>query len=406
MKRNSLKVTFLTKKNQLLKNGEAAVSLRITVNGERVELRTKMSVNPDSWSQAKECSRAKDKKSRELNDFIEKSRYRITQIFNELDTGGKLISAEIIKNKFLGTDDESRRTLLTVFHQHNEDCRKLIGIDYVDITIRRYESCCRYLGELIKIKYQQDDLMLHEINTEFVRSFEIYLKTEKKCQQNTVIRYMKCFKKIINMAIANEWMTNQPFAGIRFQEKEVIKEFLTKEEIEIIMKKEFALPRIELVRDVFIFCVFSGLAFIDAENLRPEHIVKDNNGSLWIRKCRQKTNNMCNIPLLEIPRMILEKYKDYPICVEKGVCLPVTSNQKMNSYLKEISDFCGIKKNLTTHTARYTFASVVLLANDVSLINAAKMLGHSDTRMTQHYAKVLDSSIMRDMEKVKGVFTT
>ncbi len=213
----------MTKKNQLLKNGEVAVSLRITVNGERVEIRTKMSVNPDMWSQAKECSRAKDKKSRELNDFIEKSRYRISQIFHELESTGKLITAEIIKNKFLGTDDETRKTLLSIFRQHNEECRQLIGIDYVDITIRRYESCCRYLGELIKIKYQQDDLMLHEVNTEFVRNFEVYLKIEKKYQQNTVIRYMKCFKKIINMAIANEWMTRSPFAGIiNFRQKRLL----------------------------------------------------------------------------------------------------------------------------------------------------------------------------------------
>ena len=157
----------------------------------------------------------------------------------------------------------------------------------------------------------------------------------------------------------------------------------------------------ELVRDVFIFCVYTGLAFIDVYNLRPEHVSEDSNGNLWIVKPREKTNNLCNIPLLSIPKQILEKYKDNPYCMDKGTLLPVPCNQKMNSYLKEIADLCGIKKNLTTHTARHSFASVIALANNVSLPNVAKMLGHSSTRMTQHYAKVLDQTILRDMQYVE-----
>jgi integrase len=146
------------------------------------------------------------------------------------------------------------------------------------------------------------------------------------------------------------------------------------------------------------------LAYIDVNNLRAEHITKDNNGDMWIRKAREKTDNMCNIPLLKIPQMILEKYKDHPIRQKTGALLPVTSNQKMNSYLKEIATRCDIKKNLTTHTARHTAASVVFLANGVSMENVAKMLGHSDIRMTQHYAKVMDSSIKRDMAGVDNYF--
>ena len=240
-----------------------------------------------------------------------------------------------------------------------------------------------------------------EVNGELVRAFEFYLKTEKECQQNTVIRYMKCLKKITNLALANEWIAKDPFIGIKFHEKEVIREFLTMDELLTIYHKEFPLERITVVRDVFIFAAFTGLAFIDVQQLSPEHIVKDNNGNLWIRKPRQKTKNMCNIPLLDIPLEILRKYADYPACKKKGVLLPVPCNQKMNSYLKEIADLCGIKKNLTTHTARHSFASVIALANNVSLPNVAKMLGHSSTRMTQHYAKVLDQTILRDMQYVE-----
>jgi site-specific recombinase XerD len=401
MRRDSLGILFFLKKNQLLKNGDTPVSMRITVNGQREEVRTKKSISPNLWSQAKEYSRGKDKKSRDLNEYIESAKIRIPQLFNEMEHAGKVITAEILIRRFFGKDSENRKTLLGVFKEHNEKCRQLIGIDYEDITVRRYECSARYLGELIREKYEQDDLLLKEVNGEFVRSFEFFMKVNKHCQQNTVIRYMKCFKKVINLAIANEWMSHNPFAGIKFHEVTVNKEFLTMDEINVIAAKNFHLPRLENVRDIFLFCCFTGLAFIDVYNLRKEHIVKDNSGNWWIRKTREKTNNMCNIPLLNFPKQILEKYANHPHCIEKGVVLPVMCNQKMNSYLKKIADFCGIKKNMTTHTARHTAASVIFLANQVSMENVAKMLGHSSTRMTQHYAKVLDSSIMRDMENVE-----
>ena len=401
MRRNSFGVLFFLKKNQLLKSGEAPVSMRITVNGQREEIRTKKSINPSLWNQAKECSRGRDRKSRDLNDYIESAQIKLSQLFNTMEQDGKTITAKILRNKFLGMDEEDRKTLVAFFNEHNEQCRKLIGIDYVDITIRRYECCARYLQELIREKYGEDDLLLREVNSEFVRSFEFFMKTKKRCAQNTVIRYMKCFKKVIHLAITNEYIVRNPFAGIKFHEVPVNKEFLTMDEINRLAEKEFKIHRLELVRDVFLFCIYTGLAFIDVYNLRKEHIVMDNNGNPWIRKTREKTNNMCNIPLLSVPIKILAKYENHPICLEKGVLLPVMCNQRMNSYLKEIADLCEIKKHLTTHTARHTAASVIFLANNVSLSNVAKMLGHSNTRMTQHYAKVLDQSILKDMQEVE-----
>jgi site-specific recombinase XerD len=329
---------------------------------------------------------------------------RVLQIRSELEMSGKFYTADLLLNMLYNNCETDKHQLLATFRKHNDDCRKLIGIDYVKITITRFDNCCKYLGVLIKQKFGKEDINLNEIDAEFVRDFEMYLKTERGCQQNTVIRYMKCFKKIINLAIANEWMTRNPFAGIKFQAKEVIKEILTKEEIERIMAKDFEMEHLEYVRDVFTFCIFTGLAYIDVNNLREEHLTTDNNGDLWIRKAREKTENMCNIPLLKIPQAILEKYKDHPIREKTGALLPVTSNQKMNSYLKEIATRCNIKKTLTTHTARYTYASVVCLANGVSMENVAKMLGHSDIRMTQHYAKVMDSSIKRDMAGIDRCF--
>lgn len=232
------------------------------------------------------------------------------------------------------------------------------------------------------------------------------MKSKKNLQENTVIRYMKAVKKITNMALANDWMEKNPFINIHFHEQEVHKEFLTKEELETMQNKVFDVPRLDLVRDIFLFQCFTGLAFIDVSELKAEHLVSDNQGNLWIRKARQKTKVMCNIPLLDIPLAILEKYEGHPLAKKKGTLLPVPCNQKLNSYLKEIADLCGIKKNLTTHTGRHTFSTVVALANNVSLENVAKMLGHTNTKMTQRYAKVLDQSILRDMQNVRESFST
>lgn len=402
MKRDSFRVLFFLKKTRLLKNGEASVCMRITVNGTRVENNIRKSIDPALWSQAKETARGKSRRACDLNTYIEEARIKLYQIFCELEQQNRPITAHLLQELFFGQEKpEEVRTLLGIMQEHNDQCRALVGTDYALITVRRYESCRRYLAELIRQRYGKEDLPLTEVNGELVRAFAFYLKTEKGCQQNTVVRYMKCLKKITNLARANDWMAKDPFLGIRFHEKEVVREFLTMDELQTIYRKEFPLERLTLVRDVFIFAAFTGLAFIDVQQLAPEHIVRDNNGNLWIRKPRQKTKNMCNIPLLDIPQEILRKYADHPTCRKKGVLLPVPCNQKMNSYLKEIADICVIRKNLTTHAARHSYATSVCLANGVSLENVAKMLGHSNIKMTQHYARVLDSSILRDMMQVE-----
>ena len=402
MKRDSFRVLFFLKKTKLLKNGEASVCMRITVNGTRVENNIRKSIDPALWSQAKEMARGKSRRACDLNTYIEEARIKLYQIFCELEQQNRPVTAHLLQELFFGQEKpEEIRTLLGTMQEHNDQCRALVGTDYALITVRRYESCRRYLAELIRQRYGKEDLPLTEVNGELVRAFAFYLKTEKGCQQNTVIRYMKCLKKITNLARANDWMAKDPFLGIRFHEKEVVREFLTMDELQTIYRKEFPLERLTLVRDVFIFAAFTGLAFIDVQQLAPEHIVRDNNGNLWIRKPRQKTKNMCNIPLLDIPQEILRKYANHPTCRKKGVLLPVPCNQKMNSYLKEIADICMIRKNLTTHCARHSYATSVCLANGVSLENVAKMLGHANIKMTQHYARVLDSSILRDMMQVE-----
>ena len=404
VKRNTLSVLFIIKKSKLLKNGEAPVCMRITVNKRVAEVMIKRSILADLWNQKKECSKGKDRVATELNHYINTVRAKVLQIHRELEIDNKPITADTIKDCFYGRD-KVQRSLLEVYAEHNEKCRALIGKEYTESTVTKFDTSINRLKEYIRSCYHCDDIMLAELDGQFIRDFDFWLKTEKHCQNNSALKHLKNLKKVVRIALANDWIKKDPFYGIHFKQEEINVEFLSREELDILMNKEFAIKRLEQVRDIFVFCCFTALAFVDVQQLSREHLIKDNNGALWIRKARQKTNQMCNIPVLSIPQRILRKYEDNAECIKKGVLLPVISNQRMNAYLKEIADLCGITKRLTTHVARHTAATVVFLANDVSMENVSKILGHSNIRMTQHYAKVLDSSIMRDMFNVEKNFS-
>ena len=404
VKRNTLSVLFIIKKAKLLKNGEAPICMRITVNKRVAEVMIKRSIPIDLWNQKKECSKGKDRVAAELNHYINTVRAKVLQIHRELEIDNKPITADIIKDCFYGRD-KVQRSLLEVYAEHNEKCRALIGKEYTESTVTKFDTSINRLKEYIRSNYHRDDIMLAELDGQFIRDFDFWLKTDKHCQNNSALKHLKNLKKVIRIALANDWIKKDPFYGIHFKQDEVNVEFLSREELDILMNKEFTIKRLEQVRDVFVFCCFTALAFVDVQQLSREHLIKDNNGALWIRKARQKTNQMCNIPVLSIPQRILRKYEDNAECIKKGVLLPVISNQRMNAYLKEIADLCSITKRLTTHVARHTAATVVFLANDVSMENVSKILGHSNIRMTQHYAKVLDSSIMRDMVNVEKNFS-
>jgi len=240
---------------------------------------------------------------------------------------------------------------------------------------------------------------LQEITPMFVKDFEFYLKTSCKCCHNTATKYLKNFKKIIRIALANDWMKSDPFSNIKFHLDDVDMDFLNEQELNTMMEKEFKIERLQVVKDIYLFCCFTGLAFVDVKNLAYSDIeVRDNRQ--WIKKRRQKTKNWCHVPLLPPAVRLMDKYKDHPVCRKRSCVLPVPSNQRMNAYLKEIADVCGIEKNLSTHTARHTFATTVTLANQISIEVVSKMLGHASINMTKKYARVVDDLINRDMQKV------
>lgn len=404
MQQETMSILFYALKSRVLKTGEAPLLLRVTINGVSDEARIQRSVPTHLWNAAKGYSKGKDRTSLELNEYIRSLTLKLLTIHKELTLREAFITPSLLLKKLFG--NEERRTVLATFRDHNEECRKLIGIDYEKVTINRYDNCARALAEVIRREFDKEDISFHELTGEFIRKFEVYLKTERKLCQNTLVRYVKCFKKITNMALANKWLRSDPFLGIKYRQEETDPTFLTMEELEIIIKKRFSIERLETVRDVFVFCCATGLAFIDAKELTTDHLFRDNKSNLWIRKGREKMKRrqgacVSNVPLLGIALQILAKYKDHPICQANNVCLPMYSNQKMNSYLKEIADFCGIRKSLTTHVARHTFGTTVTLANNGTLQNVSKMMGYSSTRMTQHYARVLDQNIFNDMQDVE-----
>ena len=373
--------------------------MRLTINGERADASIKRFIEPHAWNSEKGKANEKCRGGKDLNLYLDAISANILQIQRDFELDKKEVSAQIILNRYLGKDQSDRHTLMEVFHAHNKKCRALIGINFAPDTVLRYETCLRLTEEFMRNTYKKEDCYLDEVTKQFVEEFEFYLKTVRKCCHNTTTKYLANFKKIVRIALANGWMKKDPFAQIRFHLDEVEREFLEKQELKALLSKKISIPRLAQIRDIFCFCCFTGLAFSDVKQLKSEHLVTDINGMVWIRKTRQKTKNMCNIPLLDEAQKILDRYRDHPYCQTQGVLLPVCSNQKMNMYLKELADICGIRKNLSTHCARHTFATLTL-ASGATIDNVAKMLGHANVNMTRHYAKVLDSSIMRDMQMV------
>ena len=399
MERTTFGLLFYIRRDKTNKKGEAPVFMRLTINGERADASIKRFIAPHAWNSAKGKANEKSRGGKDLNLYLDAISANILRIQRDLELDKKEVSAQIILNRYLGKEQSDRHTLMEVFRAHNEKCRALSGISLAPGTVIRYETSLRLTEAFLRTTYKKEDCYLDEITHQFVEDYDFYLRTVRRCCHNTTTKYLLNFKKIIRIALAKGWMKKDPFAQVHFHIEPVEREFLEKQELKVLLNKEITITRLSQVRDIFCFCCLTGLAFMDVQQLKPEHLVADIHGKIWIRKARQKTKNMCNIPLLDEAQKIIDRYRDHPYCQTHGVLLPVCSNQKMNSYLKELADICGIRKNLSTHCARHTFATLTL-ASGATIDNVAKMLGHANVNMTRRYAKVLDSSIMRDMEVV------
>ncbi len=402
MRRATFKVLFYVKRTKIKKDGRLPIYVRITVNKQRAEFSAQLSIEEEQWDPIRGMAKNTSKQNKEINQRLEALKTNLALKKHELEDYGKLISANSLKNGHLGID-ESIPTLLGLFKDHNEKCAQLMNIDYSPRTVDKYKHCYNHVGRFIKHRYKKNDVEIAEVNAMFVRDLEHYLKTVRGCSHNTSIKYVSNFKKIVRIALANGWLKVDPFANIRYKFDEVDLAYLDERELKLLMKIQLPNNRMQQVKDVYLFCCFTGLAFVDAKTLSSEDIV-DNDGSQWIKKRRTKTKNWSTVPLLEPAKKILDNYKSHPSCVKNNRLLPVISNQKMNSYLKEIAKFAGIEKHLSTHTARHTFATTVTLGNQVSMEVVSKMLGHSSINMTKRYARVADELIRKDMHKIFGKY--
>jgi integrase len=252
------------------------------------------------------------------------------------------------------------------------------------------------------LNYKNDDIPINKLDHEFIVDFEFYLRSSCKISMVSAAKYIKNLKKIVNSCIAHSWIPKNPFANYKSKAKAGERVYLSQDELTNIYEKQFTIERLAQVKDIFLFCCYTGLAYADIKKLKRQEIAIGIDGGFWIFTKRKKTDTSTRVPLLEIAIEILDKYKDHPHCEAEGTLLPVLSNQKMNAYLKEIADICNITKTLTFHIARHTFATTVTLSNGVPIETVSKMLGHTNIKTTQHYAKILDIKVSNDMLALRG----
>lgn len=390
---------FFLKKDRRNSTNSATIYLRITVSGRRTELSLGKRIDINLWLPKSGLVDGCSKKAKQLNEELGLIECNLYETYRSMLRRNEKITARSLKNKYLGKDDQSRM-LVPIFEKHNKRIAALIPRDYSSGTLERYKTSLSHTIEFMKWKFNSVDIDITNINHEFITEYDFYLRHIRKCSNNTAIKYLKNFKKIIRFCLANGWLEKDPFAMYRAKAAEVERIFLSEDELRTIMLKTFLIQRLNQVKDIFLFSCFTGLSYADVHKLRIQDIVVGVDGLKWLYIHRTKTFTSAHVPLLPAALEILERYKDNSSYKTKHKLLPVLSNQKMNSYLKEIADVCGINKELTFHCARHTFATTVTLNNHVSIESVSKMLGHKNIPTTQHYAKLLDRKISEDMRPI------
>lgn len=396
----TLGILFYIKRAKIDNQGKAPIYLRITVDGMRSEIAVKRTIEPDRWSAEAGRVKGSTEEVKSINAYLDIVRSKVYEHHKKLLENSIRITADNLKKSMLGTSDRDK-TLLAVFEYHNKQVKSLIDKEYSYGTYERYQTVVKHLRDFLKWRDNAHDIGLKEVNHKFITDFEFYLKTVRDNSHNTAIKYIKNLHKIVNLSLANGWLDRNPFANYKVKVREVERGFLSEEEIQTILSKKLHTERLDQVRDVFIFCCYTGLAYADVKKLNKFNIVKGIDGEKWIQTHRTKTDTRSNIPLLPTALAILDKYQNHPEALAKGNVLPVLSNQKMNAYLKEIADLCSISKNLTMHLARHTFATTVTLTNGVPIESVSRMLGHTNLKTTQHYAKIIDRKVSDDMKALR-----
>lgn len=396
MKQSTFKILFYLRSNHVNKDGTSAIIVRVSIDGERQDWSTKLACEPERWDGKAGKATGRSSKSFEINNRLQDIQTILTNHFYDIQRRHGFVTAEMVRNAYMGIT-QREESLLKLYEQHLEDTKKLIGLSKANPTYQKYERMYRRVVEFMKKKYNITDIPLREIKFQFIVDLEFFLRTEYGYSQNTTYKCMKFFKQVINKAIRAGLITVDPFNGYKISVQRVDRGFLSEDDLKKMMEKEFASKRLEQVRDIFVFACFSGLAYIDLANLRVDNIQKMFDGRLWIVTHLQKTNTKVTVPLLPPAIKILKKYEGKYL---DGQLLPIITNQKLNCYLKEIADICGIEKNLTFHLARHTFATTMTLGKGVPIESVSKILGHTNIQTTQIYARITNEKISHDMENL------
>lgn len=392
---------FYVKKAKTIANGTAPIYLRITIDGKQTEIAAKRYILPEKWNNQAQKVIGTNEETKALNAYLKTMEQQVYDAQHEMEKDRKVITTETIKAKLTG-QDERKLMLVPIFQDHNQKMKSLIGNEFSPNTLKRYTTTLKHTINFLKWKFNVTDIEITNIDNAFVAEFEYYLRSVCNIQNNSAVKYVRnSFGKIIRTCIINGWLNKDPFLNYTSKVREVNRVFLTEEEMQNILAKDFKNERLNQVKDIFIFSCFTGLAYVDVQSLTQQDIAIGIDGEKWIYTFRQKTDTRTHIPLLPTALAIIEKYKQHPSCIAKNCLLPILSNQKMNAYLKEIAAICGIDKELTYHIARHTFATTVTLSNGVPLETVSKMLGHSNLKQTQHYAKILDRKVSDDMIALK-----
>ena len=400
MVRSSFAILFFIRDSRVRKDGTTSIEVVLTVNGERCTFSTGKKVKSCNWDKNKQQVKGKDEEAQSLNNYLKAIKAKLYQKEAELLDRGFIITADLLRDAYFDkVESIKERSLFEVFEEHNQEQEKMIGNGVSKATYWVSVYTIRLLREFVQQKYKREDLYLRELNLNFIQSFHSFLRIDKGMAQNSSTKHLKLLKKIINLSVANSYMAFNPFSTYKVEREPVDIDFLDEEELRKIINFDTPLPRLERAKDMFLFGCFTGLSYIDIKTLTPEHFEKDSAGRIWIKKRRVKTGVLSRIPLLPIAKLILDKYKGG----EK--LLPIQDPADINKYLKDIAILCGINKRICFHTSRHTFASTVTLANNISLEVVSKMLGHTNTRMTAHYAKLIDKCIGEQMDKLMDTFT-
>ncbi len=393
-------VLFWLFKSKKTKDGQVPIYVRLTVNGLRAEFSSGKKIDPINWNEETGYPSSKYKDGKAITSYINRTLSELEKHYNRLSSIEELVTVDMLKDSYLPKQLE-HKTLLEAVNIFVSDFRELVVVNKkAKGTLRRYVRTENKIKAFIKIKYKASDIILDKIDYSFAERFFHYLLTKEQ-NENTAYQYVKTLKQIIRKSVNLGWIKFSQIAGYKCSYKQPKREYLTIEEIYAIYKKPIDIARLAQVRDVYLFCCFTGYSYETVFKLEPSNIFKGIDGQYWITKNRQKTGSEETVPLLPMALEILSKYKNDPYCLASNKLLPVNCNQKYNAYIKEVADLCQINKHLTTHTARHTFATTVTLENDVPIETVSNMLGHKDIRTTQIYAKVTKRKISNNMNDLR-----